>query len=125
MVQNFSLRDLKAWQESRILRIEIAKLVKNFPKIEQYRLSDQIIRSSRSIPANIAEGFGRFHFKEATQYYRQARGSLTETSEHLICAFDEGYINEDVLKDMQLLVKKSHMLLNGLIRSQRKSISTS
>lgn len=123
MVQPLSLYDLQAWKNARALRIEVSKLVKTFPKTERYRLNDQLLRSSRSVAANIAEGFGRFHFQESAQYYRQARGSITETSEHLICAFDEGYISKETLIQIQNLVKNSHMLINGLIRSQFKSKS--
>ena len=50
---------------------------------------DQLIRATRSITANIAEGHGRYHFQENIQFCRQARGSLTETLDHLICAQDE------------------------------------
>jgi len=78
-----SFTDLECWEEARTLRIEIADLVRTFPSEEKYRLVDQIVRSSRSVTANIAEGYGRFHFQENIQYCRQARGSLTETLDHL------------------------------------------
>jgi four helix bundle protein len=61
-VKNF--RDLKVWQLSHKLSIDIARLVKLFQKDEQYDLSIQICRSARSIPSNISEGFGRFHFND-------------------------------------------------------------
>ena len=57
------------------------------------RLIDQVIRSSRSITANIAEGHGRYHYQENIQFCRTARGSLTESLDHLICALDEGFID--------------------------------
>lgn len=49
-------KTLKVWQKANALEQEIEALVKAFPSHEQYRLTDQIIRSSRSISANIAEG---------------------------------------------------------------------
>lgn len=58
-----------------------------------------MLNSCRSITANIAEGFGRFHHQENIQFCRQARGSLTETMEHLITAFDDGFVNEELLKE--------------------------
>ncbi|MFL5786706.1 MAG: four helix bundle protein [Flavisolibacter sp.] len=88
---------LDVYKSSRAFRIKISQLVKHFPSDEKYLLRSQIIRSSRSIAANIAEGYGRFYYKEFIQFCRQGRGSLTETLEHLICAFDEGYINEQQL----------------------------
>ena len=51
-------RDLEVWQQCRIIRAEIWNLCKNFPKEEKYRLSDQMIRSSRSSTDCIAEGYG-------------------------------------------------------------------
>ena len=92
-----SFEELEVWKEARKFRIEISKLIKSLPKDEKYRLSDQLLRSSRSICANIAEGFGRYHYQENIQFCRTARGSLMETLDHLICAYDEKYINEETL----------------------------
>ena len=89
-----TFEELEAWKSARELRKANSRLAKTFPNDERFRLVDQIIRSSRSLPANISEGFGRFHFQENIQFCRQARGSLSETLEHLICALDEGYIDE-------------------------------
>ena len=52
-------RDLKVFQLSYKFAMEIFELTKKYPKEERYSLTDQIRRSSRSVPANIAEGFGR------------------------------------------------------------------
>ncbi|QDK82711.1 four helix bundle protein [Spirosoma sp. KCTC 42546] len=54
--------ELIVWQEARKFRQTIDLLVKSFPADERYRLADQLIRASRSISANIAEGYGRYHF---------------------------------------------------------------
>lgn len=114
--------ELDVWKECRRFRISISKIVKRFPLEEKYRLIDQIIRSSRSIKANIAEGDGRFHYQENTQFCRQSRGSLKETLDHLICAFDEKFISEN-----QLIEFKSHYevclrLLNGYIAYLQKKM---
>lgn len=110
-----SFQDLKIWQESRELRQEVSKIAKSFPAKEQYSLTSQIIRSSRSVAANIAEGYGRFHFRETMQYARQARGSLYETHEHLLCAFDEGYLDKQSLSELEDLINNCVRLLNGYI----------
>ena len=89
-----SIENLDIYNKSRDFRRSISGLVKKIPINEKYRLTDQIIRSSRSISANIAEGYGRFHYQESIQFFRIARGSLLETQEHLRCAFDEKYINK-------------------------------
>jgi len=70
-----SFEDLIVWQKGRAFRKNISVLVKTFPKEEKYRLCDQLIRASRSITANIAEGHGRFHFQENIQFVRMARAS--------------------------------------------------
>lgn len=108
-------RELEAWKEGRKFRIAISSLVKKFPQEEKYRLTDQLLRCSRSITANIAEGYGRFHYQENIQFCRQARGSLMETLDHLICALDEGYITQETLDELENKYNHILKLLNGYI----------
>ena len=111
---------LQVYQAARQFRIKISALAKTFPEHEMYKLNSQIIRSSRSVAANIAEGYGRFHYQEFIQFCRQARGSLTETLEHLICAFDEGYLSETALKDFRNDFEDLLKLINGFISYLQK-----
>ena len=94
-------KDLNVWKEARIFKNEISILCKTFPKDENFRLIDQLKRASRSITANIAEGYGRYHFQENIQFCRQARGSLMECLDHLICVSDELYITKDQLDSLE------------------------
>ena len=110
-----SFTDLQAWQICREFKIKIIHLAKSFPVDEKYKLVDQIVRSSRSVTNNIAEGFGRFHFQENIQFCRQARGSLFEILDHVICAYDEGYINNDQLVAYKNDFNNCLKLLNGYI----------
>jgi four helix bundle protein len=71
-------RDLDVWKQCREIRREVWNLTKTFPREEKYRLSDQMIRSSRSATDCIAEGYGRYHYQENIQFCRQSRGSLYE-----------------------------------------------
>ena len=112
--------DLEAWKEARTLRILVSKRVRDFPTSEKYKLTDQSLRASRSITANIAEGHGRFHFQENIQFCRQARGSLTETLDHMICALDEGYISSENLNDIRNQYEQVLRLLNGYIGYLKK-----
>jgi four helix bundle protein len=117
----YKLSELESWKSARELRQMVSEMVKCFPKDEKIRLKDQIIRSSRSVSANIAEGFGRYHYQENIQYCRIARGSLYETQEHLICALDEKFIEKeafDKINDHILLCLK---ILNGYIAYLKKS----
>ena len=106
---------LEVWREARQFRLLIRDIVRMFPADEKYRLTDQIIRASRSTTANIAEGYGRFHYQENIQFCRQARGSLTERLDHLICATDEGYITQEMLTSQRIQYDKVLRLLNGYI----------
>jgi four helix bundle protein len=82
-----TFEELEVWKLSRELKNELRSLINKIPIEEKFKLSDQIIRSSRSVGANIAEGFGRFYFKENSKFCLIARGSLFETLNHLIDAF--------------------------------------
>lgn len=117
-----SFTDLEVYKECHQLRINISNLIKNnFPIEEKYKLSDQIIRSSRSITACIAEGYGRYYFKENIQFCRMSRGPLTETLEHLITAYDEKYISEQDLLILKTKIDSCGKLLNGYINYLKKS----
>jgi|ERR1035437_8664154 four helix bundle protein len=113
MINNFE--DLEVWKECRNLRMHVSSVVKTFPTEEKYRIIDQLIRASRSITANIAEGQGRFHYQENIQFCRQARGSLSETLDHFICALDENYISIDQLSIFRNQYNLCLKILNGYI----------
>ena len=58
-----SFEGLDCWKHATTLRRRLVELVKIFPVEKKYRLTDQVIRASRSVTSNIAEGYGRFHFQ--------------------------------------------------------------
>jgi len=95
MAATRDFRDLEIWRNSRALRNELFRCCKSFPREEKYRLADQLIRASRSVTANIAEGYGRYHYQESIQFMRQARGSLYEMIDHLDVANACGYLNDE------------------------------
>jgi four helix bundle protein len=111
--QNYE--ELHVWKHARLLKNEIFILARTFPAEEKYRLIDQLIRSSRSINAQIAEGHGRRTTPEKIRYCIQARGSLHETLNHLIDAFDCSYITPEQLKHFREKIKEVERLLNGYI----------
>ena len=98
----------------------IRKLTLQFPQEEKFRLTDQLIRSSRSINSLITEGHRRFTYPDQIHYCIQARGSLSETISHLFDAFDEGYITDIVLVDFKKQGKEIERMLNGYIIFLRK-----
>ena len=117
-----SFTDLIVWQLSRKFKNDIFELVKVFPAEEKFRLTDQLIRATRSIGANIAEGHGRFTYKDQLSYCIQARGSLSETNNHLIDALDCGYINNMQFKELQKNIEELGKVLNGYISFLRTNI---
>lgn len=114
------LDDLVLYQKSVELRRLIKTIANTFPLEERFSLKSQIKRSSRSISANIAEGYGRYHYQENIQFLRIARGSIFETIDHISVALDEEYIEEPtklkVTNDCYLLLK----ILNGYIAYLKK-----
>ncbi len=108
-------KDLNCWKESRDLCRKISALVKTFPADERFLLRSQIIRSSRSITNNIAEGYGRFSYTDTRHFFIQARGSVTETMDHLVIAKDEGYIDETQETELDGLCEKVFRLITGYI----------
>jgi len=105
--------ELEVWKVSREYRIECSKMEKTFPSFEKYKLCDQLVRSSRSIGDNIAEGHGRFHYQENIQYCRVSRGSLQESYNQIITAFDEEYISKERLGEMKAMRDRLLKLING------------
>ena len=108
-------KDLECYKQGRELRIYISGLAKNFPSSEKFLLTAQILDASRSITTNIAEGYGRFTYTDTRNFFIIARGSVTETMEHLYTAFDEKYISNDELTTGDEKSELVFKLINGYI----------
>lgn len=116
-----SFEQLDAYKKAREIRVFVSKILEKLPKEEKFALFMQTKRASRSISNNIAEGFGRFHYQENIQFCRIARGSLTETLDHLIIALDEGYITNEDLNNFRGLYNSWLRLINGYIGYLKKA----
>jgi four helix bundle protein len=116
-----TFEDLEAWKLGRELRKDFLKLTKTFPSEEKYRLTDQVIRASRSVTNNIAEGFGRFHYQENIQFCRQSRGSLMELLDHLYVASDDEYIKGEQFNLFKSKILNCIKVLNGYIFYLKKA----
>lgn len=117
---NFGFEDLELWKKTRLFKAEIKKIAQTFPPEEKYRLADQILRSSRSINALLAEGHGRFTYPDQIHYCIQARGSLTETVNHFIDALDENYLTAEQFALLKYNAKEIERLINGYLVYLRK-----
>jgi four helix bundle protein len=91
-------------------------VAKKFPDEEKYRLSDQMIRASRSITANIAEGYGRYHYRDNIRFCRQSRGSLFELFDHIEAAAECGYMSKEEHTYLNGKLEELLILLNGYMR---------
>ncbi len=118
-----TFEELECYKLARQLRKEVSKFCKTLPREEEYRLKDQTIRSSRSVTANIAEGYGRHHHQENIQFCRIARGSLTETLDHLIVALDDEYLAEEEYALLRALLENAWKVLNGYISYLKRCAS--
>ena len=89
-----AVKDLKIWQKSVVLVEACYRVSANLPVEERFGLTSQIRRASTSVPANIAEGFGRWNSREFLRFLAIASGSLRELETHLVIACRLGYLNE-------------------------------
>jgi four helix bundle protein len=114
-----SYEDLEVWQRSVALATRLYKVTEPFPSEEKFGLISQIRRSATSIPANIAEGWGRGSTKEYIQFLITARGSLMELETHLIIANELGYLVAERLSVLRSETGQLGRMLNGLINALR------
>lgn len=91
-----SIRDLDVYLLAYELAMEVFELTKKFPKEEKYSLTDQIRRSSRSVPINIREGFAKRRYENLfLRHLTDSMGSSEETRGWLDFSLDCGYIDKD------------------------------
>ena len=114
-------RELKVWQESKILAVLIYKITQEGIFAKDYGLRDQIRRAAVSVPSNIAEGDERGSNKDAVRFFYIAKGSLAELETQLEIAYEIGYLEENKLNEM--LDKTIHIgkMLGSLIKSRSKN----
>ena len=118
-----SFEDLDVWKIGREVRTKIYSLINALPNTENYNLKSQMRRAAISVTANIAEGYGRFHYQENIQFLRVARGSLYELKDHLIACFDLKYITQKDYHDLEEKILLNIRLIDGLIRNIKSKIN--
>ena len=123
-----SYRDLEVWQEGMNLAAACYQITRAFPKEEMYGAISQIRRAGASIPANIAEGYGREYRAEYIQFLRIAQGSLKELETHLLLAqrveIATSQAIEPVLKKCDTVGKMLRALIRSLENSNKNSKSS-
>ncbi|BDS08944.1 hypothetical protein NT6N_39840 [Oceaniferula spumae] len=117
-----TFEDLEAYKAARAFRVFISQSIA--PKLldaKEFDLLNQLKRSSRSVTANIAEGYGRFHYLDTAKFCSNARGSLCETLDHMNVAVDDLIIDEKLYQQARNEYETSTKLLNGYIKFLYKS----
>ena len=109
-----SFRDLMVWQKAHAFVLAVYRLTESFPDREKFGLSHQMRRAAVSIPANIAEGFGKRSQAEKARFLNIAEGSLEECRYYLILTHDLGYDQTDSLTAM---LEETSRLLNAYTRA--------
>lgn len=88
--------ELIVWQKAHALVLAVYRLSQSFPRTEVYGLTSQLRRAAVSVPANIAEGFGKRGRPDKARFFNIAQGSLEELRYYLILARDLGYSDNDL-----------------------------
>ena len=119
-----TFEDLACWKKCRELRLFVAKeAIPALPKEERYRLGEQLLRAARSTTANIAEGYGRFHYLDNAKFCSNSRGSCWEVLDHFTTASDECLLPSSVVAQGKSLVHEAVKLLNGYINYLQRAAS--
>lgn len=108
-------KDLKVWQKSMDLTIEIYDLIKYLPKAEAFIIADQMKRAAISVPSNIAEGHGRSTNKDFIKFLSISRGSLLELETQTELCLRLGYINNAQSESLNCKIEEICKMINGLI----------
>lgn len=108
----YSYKNLDVYKEAKILVMMVYKLLKQFPKEEQYALCDQLRRAVISIPSNVAEGSGRTSMKDQAHFIEIAFGSLMEVDCQMDIAHDLGYITQNELDTICLQISRIAAMLS-------------
>jgi four helix bundle protein len=116
------LKRLQVWVRAKDFALEIYKrALLLLPPEEKWNLNQQLRRSSLSVSANIAEGYGRFYYQDNVRFCYNARGSLEETLSHLLFAYEASFIPEPLYKELETEGEEIEKMLNGYISYLKKS----
>ena len=114
-----SFEELKVWQSSQALAVDVYKITKTFPKDEQFGITNQLRRAAYSISANIAEGFGRDTKKDKAHFYTMTYGSLLEVKNFLYLSNKLSYVPDAQLEQLLASCTTCQKLINASKRYLR------
>ena len=116
------LNRLKVWVKAKEFAVAVyKKVLPLLPSKEKWNLNQQLRRSVLSVPANIAEGYGRFYYQDNVRFCYNARGSLEEILSHLTVSYELNYISEELYRELMNDGDEVDRMLNGYIGYLKKS----
>ncbi len=121
MMDNDSYRGLEVWQVAMDLVEEVYRVTALLPEAEKYGLTSQLRRATTSIPANIAEGYGRSHRGDYLRHLSIARGSLMEIETHLMIAVRLKQLEREMAIPAWQLTQRVGQMLTKLIQALKQS----
>jgi four helix bundle protein len=115
-----SYRDLEVWKTGMDLAEKSYRLARTLPREELFALSQQIRKAAVSVPANVAEGYGRDSTGDYVHFLRIAQGSLKELETHLLLGMRLGLLNPASCDPVLVIAESEGKMLRALIRSLAK-----
>jgi len=116
------LQRLEVWLKAKDFAVIIhQQVLPLLPPEEKWSVNSQLRRSALSIPANIAEGYGRYYYQENIRFCYMARGSLEETLSHLVLCHELNYISESLYEQLSKDGENLDRLINGYIAYLKRS----
>ncbi|SRR5581483_6408372 len=117
-----SLETLEVWKKAKDFALRVYReVLPLLPSEEKWNLNQQLRRASSSVPANIAEGYGRFYYQKTIRFCYTARGSLEETLSHLLLCFELNYLPKELFDSFEQDGEKLTQLINGYIGYLKRS----
>lgn len=122
MTDSKGLEGLQAWQKAMGLAKRIYKdVMPLLPKEEKWAMTSQLRRAATSVPANIAEGYGRYYYQEGIRFCYIARDSLDETFTYISLARDLNYIPESLFNDLRSELLELKRVIHVYVAYLKKS----
>lgn len=115
-----SYRELEVWKKAMDMVVAVYEMTEEFPSVERYGLTSQIQRAAVSVPANIAEGYGRIHRGDYIHHLSIARGSLAELETHVTIAVRLNFVSRETALTIWNMTQEVGKMLSTMIRTLQK-----
>jgi len=118
-------KNIKAWQKADDLAVSAYEVTGKFPRHQLYTLTSQIQRAAISVPANIAEGYGRSTVADFLRFLHIAKGSLFELEYYIHLSRRLGYLQAEDYEVIASLQSETARILTGFIKAKQRQLATS